>query len=252
MIKRIFIYWHTDFINSPLVVQKCLDACKYYNKNYEIIELNDNNLHEWINIDELIKNKNITITSKSDIIRLTLLKIYGGIWMDSTVLCVSSFDNWLHNYINNGFFVFSFNPVIDKRISTWFIYADKDNYIINQWYNSMIEYITNSTNIGLEYQPINTIDKWNNNKYSNHYFWIHYLFNDLYENDYIFRSEYNNCKVYLKNNPQYLQTYGLDKKIEDNFKGTFKQFAPLYKLTYRFDYSKCNNDSIYQYIINKY
>ena len=116
----------------------------------------------------------------------------------------------------------------------------------------MIDYIINATNIGLEYQPINTIDKWINNKYQNHYFWMHYLFNDLYEKDELFKNEYNKCKIYLKNNPQYIQSYGIDKKIEENFKKIYKKFSPVYKLTYRFDYSKCNNDSIYQYIINEF
>ena len=57
MIKKIFMYWHNKFENSPLIVKKCLASWKKFNENYEIIELNDDNLKEWINIDNLIYNK---------------------------------------------------------------------------------------------------------------------------------------------------------------------------------------------------
>ena len=78
MIKNIFIYWNSGFENCPTIVTNCLNSCKYYNKNYNIIELNDDNLSNYINIDEIIKCKNITKTSLSYIIRIFLLKKYGG------------------------------------------------------------------------------------------------------------------------------------------------------------------------------
>jgi len=55
------MYWHNGFINSPIIVKECLKSWKYFNSDYEIIELNDDNLIHWININDLIKNKNITI-----------------------------------------------------------------------------------------------------------------------------------------------------------------------------------------------
>ena len=251
IINNIFIYWHNGFNNAPNIVQECLKSWKYFNKNYNLIELTDNNLKEWINIDDIINNKIITKTSISDIIILCLLKEYGGIWVDATVLCVSSLDNWLNDYINTGFFAFSFYPENDKKLSTWFLYSEKDNYIINKWYDSMIEYIYLSNNIGLEYTPINTIDKWiNNDKYSNHYFWMHYLFNDLYNKDNNFKLEWNQCKIFLRDNIQFIQNFGLYKPIDDRLKYNYKTFAPMYKLTYRFDYNKCNDNSIYTFIIN--
>ena len=39
--------------------------------------------------------KDITLQSRSDIIRLALLNRYGGVWADSTMLCLEPLDRWL-------------------------------------------------------------------------------------------------------------------------------------------------------------
>jgi mannosyltransferase OCH1-like enzyme len=132
------MYWHNGFDNCPLIVKQCLKSWKFHNLNYEIIELNDTNLSEWIDIIELVKNKDITKTSLSDIIRIFLLKNHGGFWVDSTVFCVKSLDEWINEYTINGFFAYSFIEVCDRKISSWFLYGEKDNYIINKWYDSVI------------------------------------------------------------------------------------------------------------------
>ena len=71
------------------------------------------------------------------------------------------------------------------------------------------------------------------------------------DKDNLFKNEWNNCKIFLKDNPQIIQNLGLDTIIENNFKKEYKNISPMYKLTYRFDYTKCNNNSIYTFIINE-
>ena len=58
------------------------------------------------------------------------------------------------------------------------------------------------------------------------------------------------CKIFLRDNIQFIQNFGLYKPIDDRLKYNYKTFAPMYKLTYRFDYNKCNDNSIYTFIIN--
>lgn len=48
MRKVKFIYWTQKFINAPIVVKTCLLSCKLKNPTWEIIELNDDNLSEYI------------------------------------------------------------------------------------------------------------------------------------------------------------------------------------------------------------
>jgi hypothetical protein len=168
MIKHIFIYWNSGFLNAPLVVKKCLLSWKIYNPNWKIIELDDSNLNQYINIELVITNissKTITKTSYSDIIRIFLLKKYGGIWCDATVFCVKSLDEWLSDNIISGFF--AFEQKCDRILSSWFLYSDYNNYIIDKWYDNVIQYINNvnnTDNIGLHHDCI-TIYEWNKNKY---------------------------------------------------------------------------------------
>lgn len=158
MIKNIFIYWNRGFNDCPDMVKKCLSSCKKYNSNYNIVELDDQNIKKYIEINSLLNNKNITTTSLSDIIRIMLLKKYGGIWIDATILCLKSFDDWLLDYVQMGFFAFELK--CDRIISSWFIYGEKDNYIIDKWYSSVMDYLKNSFEIGIENCPISTIERW--------------------------------------------------------------------------------------------
>jgi hypothetical protein len=251
MIKRIFIYWHSSFDNCPLIIKQCLKSWKFHNKDYEIIELNDSNLLEWINISELIKNKNITKTSLSDIIRIFLLKNHGGFWVDSTVFCVKPLDDWIINYAKNGFFAYSFDELCDRMISSWFLYGEQNNYIIDKWYHSVIEYIQNANIIGIEHNPSITIDEWKNrDKYNNHYFWFHYLFGNLYNENNEFRHRWDDSNKISNVYPHYIQTIGLESKVDNYFISNYNSISPLYKLTYRYNFDKCDELSVLQFLYN--
>ena len=54
MIKIIYIYWAQKFINAPNIVKKCLLTWKLKNPTWKVIELDDDNLNEYINIEKEI------------------------------------------------------------------------------------------------------------------------------------------------------------------------------------------------------
>ena len=158
MIKKIFIYWGQKFINAPIVVKQCLLSWKLENPTWDIIELDDTNLQKYIDIKNEIPNmekKNITKASYSDIIRIFLLEKYGGCWCEATLFCNKSLDKWLINHISSGFFGFC-NPSHDRLIASWFLYCEKNNYIIKEWKKITINY-------------------WINHNEKDHYYWFHHL-----------------------------------------------------------------------------
>lgn len=160
-----------------------------------------------------------------------MLEKYGGCWCDATVFCNNSLDNWLYKYIETGFFAFD-KPGKDRLISTWFMYADINSHIIKKWKQK-------------------TIDYWNSNNTNNEYFWFHYLFNELYNTDDLFKKIHDKSIKFSETEPHFLQTYGLLKPIIGKVKKHINnKITPIYKLTYKLNTDKVCNNSTFSYILN--
>lgn len=91
--KIIWQYWGQGIHSSsiPELVQLCFNSVDKYKGDYKVIRLSDENLTEYIDIPNFVlwKRKNnpeFTITFFSDLLRLILLNVYGGVWLDATVL----------------------------------------------------------------------------------------------------------------------------------------------------------------------
>jgi hypothetical protein len=234
MIKVLYIYWSENFDNSPYVVKNCLLSWKLKNKTWKIIELHDNNLSEYVNLEKEIPNitnKNITKTSYSDIVRIFLLDKFGDCWCDATTFCNKPLDIWLYKNIESGFFAFN-KPSNDRLLSSWFLYCDKNNYIIKKWKEATIEY-------------------WNNNNETNNYFWFHHLFGDLYKNDNEFSRTWDLTPKISADGPRFIQSKGITNLLSDIVKTHINENnIPLYKLTYKYDVNKYNNKCNMEYLFN--
>lgn len=242
--KKIFIYWAQGFDNAPMIVKKCLKTWKKHNPDYEIIELDDDNLIEWIDINQYVKNKCITKTSLSDLIRICLLKKHGGIWCDATTYCMKPLSEWINDYIQSGFFAYEMTN--DRLLSSWFLYGEPDNYIVNKWFEETIKYIENMQMIGLPEYKV-TLNLWKKQKYVQHYFWFHYLFGDLYKNDKVFKKAWDVNKKIDAEECFYLMgklTSKMDKKIEEHMKNSG---VNMYKVTYK--YGVCEKNSVVDFLL---
>jgi hypothetical protein len=232
MVKKIFIYWGQKFNNAPKIVTKCLLSWKIRNPTWEIIELDDDNLNEYIDLEEIvnIKNKKITKTAYSDIIRIFLLDKFGGCWCDATTFCNQPLDSWLYKNIQSGFFAFD-KPGEDRLLSSWFLYSEKNNYIVSKWKEAVIKY-------------------WNNNDEINTYFWFHYLFGDLYKNDEEFQKLWDLTSKISANYAHFLQNNNLLSTPSDTVIKHINKKSLLYKLTYKFDMNNYNDKCVLKYLYN--
>ena len=224
MIKTIYILWFQGFENAPELVKNCINSWKYYNSDWTIILLDNTTLSNYIKLNDYIADiylKQINNTALSDIVRIILLKLYGGLWVDATTFCNKQLNDWLPKYINEGFFAFD-RPGPDRLLSSWFLYAEKDNYIIKTWYNKTLEYY-----------------KINNKPHT--YFWFHYLFGDLYTSDNTFKKIWDTVPKLSATGigPQYLHQKGLFNNITNDIKQDIDdKITPLYKLTYKCQFKK--------------
>ena len=135
MIQTIYILWFQGFENAPEVVRHCVQSWKQYNPEWTIVLLSDTNLHEYVSMDY----PEMDLWHRSDIVRMKLLSQYGGVWADATTFCHKPLNDWLPEYIGEGFFVFD-RPYSNLMISNWFIYAEPSNRLLQEWASATLDY----------------------------------------------------------------------------------------------------------------
>jgi hypothetical protein len=255
-VKTIYILWLQGFENAPFLVKKCLDSWISMNPTWNIVQLDKNNLNEYISIQDIINGldkKSVSNASTSDIIRISLLNKYGGLWVDATTYCTTPLDDWLDEYIQKGFFAFRFAELNgqkpDRPISSWFIYGNSDNYIINAWYRATIAYCSKTKILGNN-KPESTKEKWKQGISEEHYFWFHYLFQELYETDTSFKIAWDAVPELFETGPHFLQRKGMLADVTDEMMIHIDhRKSPLYKLTYRYNASNYHNNCNLHYLL---
>ena len=100
--KNIFLLWLQGWDKAPWLQRKVLDSWIINNPDWNIKLIDQNNLGQYLNDIDYIydEKKEISAQAKSDIVRLGLLKKYGGIWADSTLLCMQPLDHWVFDAVN--------------------------------------------------------------------------------------------------------------------------------------------------------
>ena len=216
MIKIIYILWFQGFNNAPYIVKQCVESWKHYNKNWQIILLDRTNINQYINLKNYIdlSNKKLLLAHESDIIRLCILKEYGGLWVDSTLFCNKPLDEWLPDNCSKGFFAFH-RPWPNLIINVWFLYSEKNTFIISKWLESTIKY----------YSP----------RQQAHTYHIYtYLFEDLTKYNYNFKTIWNTIPKISGIPCRYIQEKGFFNTIDFEYKNIIKsKQIPVYKLTYK-------------------
>ncbi len=97
--------WWQGEKNAPELVKVCLQSqkafCEKKGINYFVID--KDNYSNYVKIPDVIMQKfvngNITVTHFSDILRAELLKTYGGLWIDATILITGDLDSGFYSSI---------------------------------------------------------------------------------------------------------------------------------------------------------
>lgn len=150
MPKIIWWLWLQGLDQAPELVRVCLKSLRNNFPDYDIKIITNENIKQYIDLPEEIYNKHnsgwISNAFYSDIIRLSLLAKYGGIWMDSTVYC--SNDNLMRNVIEKSdMFVYQNLLQTDRdiiKMSSWLIATKKNNPYITEVSKLLNEYATHS------------------------------------------------------------------------------------------------------------
>ena len=146
--KKIWLLWFQGWKNAPEIVQNVKESWILHNPNWEIILLDDNNIKEYVKID---LPENAQYAAKSDIIRLYLLKNYGGIWSDATMPCIAPIDTWIYDAVERCQFFMYHGRDKGRGPASWFICSYPNNYIITKWCEKTEIFWKNTTTSDYEY-----------------------------------------------------------------------------------------------------
>ena len=95
------VWWQGEH-NAPEIVKMCFAAIRRHKGSVPFRIITEANYREYIDIPEhvirKVRNKTITLTHFSDIIRFYLLSKYGGLWLDATILPVRDIPKEIFSY----------------------------------------------------------------------------------------------------------------------------------------------------------
>ncbi len=224
--KVVWTYWEGTM---DYITKQCLESWnKFIPKGWKIILLNSSNIDNYSIIKPLRFNK-LSHTTKSDVIRLSVLYNYGGLWMDASVLLLESLD-WIYEYEKNSYYGFILKH--KSYLESWFIF-------VPNIYNINIRMWLNVFNDILDTQPYNRHLAYTNKcTTDDDYFMIYQSFCYLVENDNQFRNTFS-------------------KIDEDAIQYFYRPFAPInsYNKLVKFAkvgrkaYKYCRFPLIYVYLV---
>ena len=128
--------WFQGLDNAPEIVKICHKSLEKNLKDKEVVVITSENMDQYVKFPNFIiqkwKKEKISYTFLSDLLRLELLINYGGMWLDSTVLCSSS--NIPNFYFDSDLFLYQIlKPSRNGNciyMSSWLISAKTNNKLL--------------------------------------------------------------------------------------------------------------------------
>lgn len=138
--KIIWLYWEGEI---PLFVQKCVENIKTKNTSYTINFLTPENLNQFVQLD--FDSLNIHLPQhKADLIRYKLLHVYGGVWLDASIIVYENLD-WIQDLVTqNKTQSFAYyrkknttnndSPIIEN----WLLATTPNNPFFKDWFEELL------------------------------------------------------------------------------------------------------------------
>lgn len=107
--RIIWQYWSQGYDAVPPVVGECLASVDRFAGDWTVIRLSDANLDEYLDLPDFVQEKRSgdSVAHFADLLRLMLLQVYGGVWLDATVQLTAPIPE---AYAACDFFVFRRDP----------------------------------------------------------------------------------------------------------------------------------------------
>lgn len=138
-ITPVWMLWLQGHENAPDVVKICVRSVeRSLNKKEKLYFLDQSNIADYIDLPEYIQKKwengFMANAHFADLIRIRLLNIYGGVWIDSTIYVMGK---KLPDYIrDSSFFMYKVYPLYGEwdpiLYSNWLIKSEPNNKVLQK------------------------------------------------------------------------------------------------------------------------
>lgn len=229
-IRPIWVVWLQGYEQAPVVVEVCIHSLKRVLKKEErICILDEKKIFEYIDLPEYIIHKwkrgIISNAHFCDIVRVVLLNIYGGIWVDATVYFTD--DKLLNQIKYSKLFMFS-------RWTNWKVRTEPKiaaNWLISAESNNKMLLVLEA--LYYEY--------WKKENKLINYYLFHIFWTLIAER---FPDEWNEVEKVLRD-PAQLLNNELFNKYDDKRYEYLKSISSVHKLSYKKEYRKGRKDSFW-------
>ncbi|MBO1517761.1 MULTISPECIES: capsular polysaccharide synthesis protein [Psychrobacter] len=179
--KIIWQYWAQGVENAKDTAKLCFASVDKYKGDYEVIRITDANIDEYLDLPEFIKDKRKNPEFRpvffSDLLRVLLINVYGGIWLDASILLT---DDLPTKYEDYDFFMFSRDP--DSVNKDW---GKGDQHFYFSWREEFKVKHLSSIMYGHEKSELSSVMLdlllyfWKNEEEIPHYFFFQIMINEL-------------------------------------------------------------------------
>jgi hypothetical protein len=170
MPRTVWTLWLQGWSNAPPMVAACLRTWRAHNPTWTVRSLAAEDLPALLDGDptwNVIQSRALSPPHQADLVRIGLLRRYGGVWADATCYCLKPLDAWLPEAAATGFFAFD-RPAEDRMVANWFIASTLDHHITERWHADAVAY-------------------WRDRAEPHTYYWMHHLFGEAYREDALLR-----------------------------------------------------------------
>ena len=180
--KVIWQLWYQGINEqTPPVIRACFDSIDRNMQNYQIIRLTKDTIKEYLDLPDFAYqkiDKGFKLAHFSDLLRVCLLYVYGGVWMDAKILLTGPVEERL---LNRDFFLFqrTQQPPEDERFWEEYYakyFSWKPDFKVRSL-NSFI--VAKPENKLLEIMKDILLNFWKNETKVRHYFWFQILYNEI-------------------------------------------------------------------------
>lgn len=166
MRRIVWTCWFQGWERAPRLVRQCARSFEAMNPSWEVRRLDAQGARQIAPLEDYLdpKRRKLTAAALADVLRIHLLRGFGGVWADATVLCRRPLDDWLPAVTApSGFFAFD-RPAEDRPVASWFLAAEPGAPLVSAWAERVAGYWAHRTRV-------------------DEYFWFHRLFERLCEEE---------------------------------------------------------------------